>query len=139
VAEGLPAHEVDSGNVFADTDRPDPEIHLLKARLVSRIQDVIDERKLSQVRAAALLGIAQPDLSNILRGRFRGYSVDRIMRLLMALGCEVDIVVRSPGELAHGNDLPAAGDAIRPMRTNPDHLLPLSKVSRIMAKQRLTE
>jgi len=61
VTETLPAHEVGSGNVFADIGRPDPEIHLLKARLVSRIQDIIAERKLTQTKAAALLGIAQPD------------------------------------------------------------------------------
>ena len=93
----LPEHEVGSGNVFADIGRPDPETHLLKAQLVSRLQDVLAERKLSQVKAASILGIAQPDLSNILRGRFRGYSVERIMRFLTALGCDIQIVVHSPG------------------------------------------
>lgn len=105
MAEGLPAHDVGSGNVFADTGRPGPETHLLKAQLVSRIQDIIDERKLSQVKAAALLGIAQPDLSNILRGRFRGYSVELIMRFLTALGCEVDIVIRPAGKAGHAQTI----------------------------------
>ena len=94
----LPEHEVSSGNVFADIGRPDPEAQLLKAQLVSRIQRIIDARRLTQVRAAQLMGIAQPDLSNILRGRFRGYSVERLMRFLTALDCEVDIVIRPRGE-----------------------------------------
>jgi predicted XRE-type DNA-binding protein len=106
MTERLPDHEVGSGNVFADIGRPDPETHLLKAQLVSRLQDVLAERKLSQVKAAALLGIAQPDLSNILRGRFRGYSVERLLRFLAALGCEVEIVVRAPGQ-------PAGAETIR--------------------------
>jgi predicted XRE-type DNA-binding protein len=96
----IPEHEVGSGNVFADIARPDAETHLLKAELVSRLQDIIAERKLSQVKAAAILGIAQPDLSNILHGRFRGTSVERLMRFLTALGCEVDIVLRRGGTSA---------------------------------------
>jgi Helix-turn-helix domain len=47
----LPEHEVSSGGVFADIGRPDPEAQLLKAQLVSRIQDIMDARRLSQVRA----------------------------------------------------------------------------------------
>lgn len=101
----LPEHEVGSGNVFADIGQPNAETHLLKAQLVSRIQDIIAERRLSQVKAAEVLGIAQPDLSNILRGRFRGYSVERIMRFLTALGCQVDIVVRTPGKSAHAETI----------------------------------
>lgn len=86
MTEILPEHEVGSGNIFADIGRPDPGTHLLKAQLVSRLLDTLAERKLSQVKAAALLGIAQPDLSNILRGRFRGYSVERINHFLTAIG-----------------------------------------------------
>lgn len=84
-------------NIFADTGAPDAETHLLKAKLVSRVQDIIDARKLTQTQAAEVMGISQPDVSRILRGRFRDFSVERIMRFLTALGCEVDIVVRSQG------------------------------------------
>lgn len=95
-----PEHEVGSGNVFADIGLPDADTHLLKARLVSRMQDILDERGLSQAAAAALVGVRQPDLSNVLRGRFRGFSVERLMGMLSGLGCEVAITLRPEGASA---------------------------------------
>jgi predicted XRE-type DNA-binding protein len=86
-----------TGNIFADLGYADADTHLLKAELVSRIQDRVDERKLTQVQAAKIMGISQPDVSRMLRGRFRDFSVERLMRFLTALGCEVDIIVRAPG------------------------------------------
>ena len=74
-----------SGNIFADLGRPDAETHLLKAELVTRIDRIIRQRKLKQVKAAALLGLSQPDVSRLLRGNFRKYSVQRLLRLLTAL------------------------------------------------------
>ena len=59
-----------SGNVFADLGRPDAEAHLLKAKLVSRIDEIIRQRGLKQVEAAKLLGLSQPDVSRLLRGNF---------------------------------------------------------------------
>ena len=73
-----------SGNIFADLGRPDAETHLLKAELVTRINRIIRQRKLKQVEAAALLGLSQPDVSRLLRGNFRKYSVQRLLRLLTA-------------------------------------------------------
>ena len=73
-----------SGNVFADLGRPNAGEHLLKAQLVTRIEKIIRQRKLKQVEAAALLGLTQPDLSRLLRGNFRKYSVERLLRLLTA-------------------------------------------------------
>ncbi len=83
-----------SGNVFADLGRPEAEVHLLKAELVSRIDGIIRERRITQARAAELLGLSQPDVSRLLRGSFRDYSVERLLRLLTALGRDVDIVIR---------------------------------------------
>ena len=85
-----------SGNVFADLGRPDAEAHLLKAKLVARIDEIIRRRGLKQVEAAKLLGLSQPDVSRLLRGSFREYSVERLLRLLMALGRDVKIVIREP-------------------------------------------
>lgn len=81
-------------NVYADLGLADAEGQLVKARLVSRLADLIAALGLSQTQAAARIGIAQPDLSNILRGRFRGYSIERLLRCLTALGSEIDIVIR---------------------------------------------
>lgn len=75
-----------SGNVFTDLGHPDPETHLLKAELVTRIDDIIRGRGLKQVEAAKLLGLSRPDVSRLLRGNFRDYSVERPLRLLTALG-----------------------------------------------------
>ena len=85
-----------SDNIFADLGVPDPENHLLKARLVTRIDRIVRKRKLTQVQTAELLGLSQPDVSRLLRGDFREYSMERILRLLMALGRDVDIVIRKP-------------------------------------------
>ena len=86
--------EPSSGNVFADLDLKDPEELLAKAELVQRICDIIAERKLTQTRAAALLGIDQPKVSALMRGKLDGFSLDRLFRFLNALGRDVEIVIR---------------------------------------------
>ena len=93
---GQTSIERGSGNVYADLGRPDADAQLLKAELVSRIDAIIRERRLTQVQAAELLGLSQPDVSRLLRGQFCDYSVERLLRLLMALGRDVDIVIRKP-------------------------------------------
>jgi len=82
-----------SGNVFADLDLPDPDLALAKAKLVQCIRDLIAERKLTQAEAAELLGIDQPKVSTLVRGRVEGYSIDRLFRFLNALGQRVEIKV----------------------------------------------
>ena len=84
------------GNVFADLRLPDSDAHLLKAELVARIDRIIRQRGLKQVEAAKVLGLAQPDVSHLLRGDFRAYSMERLLRLLTALGRDVEIVIREP-------------------------------------------
>ena len=83
-----------SDNVFTDLGQPDPDAHLLKAELVTRIDAIIRRRGLKQVEAAKLLGLSQPDVSRLLRGSFREYSIERLLRLLTALGRDVQIVIR---------------------------------------------
>jgi predicted XRE-type DNA-binding protein len=85
---------VGSENVFADIDLPAPEEHLVKAQLVYKIDRIMKERGLKQVEAAAMLGVKQPDVSKMLRGDFRQFSVERLMRFLVALGQDVEIVVK---------------------------------------------
>ena len=58
-----------SGNVFADLGLPDADAHLVKAELVSRIDDIIRRRDITQTEAARLLGLSQPDVSRLLRRR----------------------------------------------------------------------
>lgn len=83
-----------SGNVFADLGIPNPDLALAKAELVQRIRDLIAERKLTQAKAGELLGLDQPKVSALVRGRVEGYSFDRLIRLLNALGQRIEITVR---------------------------------------------
>lgn len=93
-----------TGNVFADLGYADADTHMLKAGLVSRMQDAIDERKLTQVEAAQLMGVSQPDVSRLLKGQFREVSVERLMRMLTRLGCDVEIIVHRHGRRATRKD-----------------------------------
>jgi len=87
-----------SGNVFADLGLADAGEHLLKAGIVVELKRLIAARALTQTAAAALIGIAQPDLSNLLRGQFRGCSVERLMRAVTALGQDIEIRIRPCGD-----------------------------------------
>jgi predicted XRE-type DNA-binding protein len=87
-------HERSSGNVFADIGLPNAEEHLIKAKLVVKIDMLMRARRLKQVEAAKLFGVKQPDISKMLSGDFRQFSVERLMRFLVALGQDVEIVVK---------------------------------------------
>src|SRR6266700_6372888 len=83
-----------SGNVFADLGLRDADELLVKSDLAHAIQQLIQAQGLSQRVAARRLGVAQPDLSNLYRGRLEGFSIERLCRLLTALGQDVRIVVQ---------------------------------------------
>ena len=84
-----------SGNVFADIGVPEPEEELAKAQLASRIREIVRGSRLTQVAAAAVMGIDQPKVSALLSGRLSNFSSERLMRLLTRLGQDVEIVVKS--------------------------------------------
>lgn len=86
--------KISGGNVFADLGLADAEEHLVKASLVLKIGRIIEQRGLTQASAANEMGIDQPKVSAMLAGQFRGYSVERLMRFLVALGQDVEIVVK---------------------------------------------
>jgi len=83
-----------SGNVFADLGLPNPEELVVKAELAYAISRAIKERGLTQADAAVLMGVDQPKVSHITRGRLGDFSTDRLMVFLTALGRDVEIVVR---------------------------------------------
>ena len=60
---------------------------------MQRIADAIAERKLTQAQAADILGIDQPKVSALVRGKLEGFSIDRLLRFLNALGRDVEIIV----------------------------------------------
>lgn len=83
-----------SGNVFADLNLPHAEDLLAKAELAVKIIAEIERRRLTQSRAAAILGIDQPKVSALKQGRLSGFSIERLVRFLLRLGCDVEITVK---------------------------------------------
>jgi predicted XRE-type DNA-binding protein len=83
-----------SGNVFADLGFANPEEELLKAKLVREIRGIIKRRKLTQTKAAVMLGLKQPDVSALVTGRVGKFSIDRLVRCLNRMDYRVDVVVR---------------------------------------------
>jgi predicted XRE-type DNA-binding protein len=90
--EGIPV-EKGSGNVFEDLGVPESAEMLAKAELAARIAEIIAERGLTQAGAAKVLGVDQPSVSDLIRGRLRGFSSDRLFRFLNALGRDVEILI----------------------------------------------
>ena len=86
--------QVSSGNIFADLGMPNSDEMLMKAELVRQITEILSQRKLNQVQAAEVLGIDQPKVSALMRGKLTGFSTERLFRFLNALGCDVKIVVK---------------------------------------------
>src|ERR1019366_10309716 len=90
-------YETGSRNVFKDIGVPNAEEHLVKAHLVFKIDTIMKDRGLKQVEAADLFGVRQPDVSKMLRGEFRQFSVERLLRFLVALDQDVKIAVKPHG------------------------------------------
>lgn len=84
-----------SGNVFADMGAADADERLAKAELSRIIRRAIDDRGLKQVQAAALLGVTQPDISDLVRGRLRRFGMERLQRFVTLLGMDVDVRIAS--------------------------------------------
>jgi predicted XRE-type DNA-binding protein len=83
-----------SGNVFADLGFPNPEREQLKATLTLQVYRLIKSRGLTQARAGAILGIKQPHVSGLMRGHSGGFSVERLMGFLTAMGQDVEITLK---------------------------------------------
>ena len=83
-----------SGNVFNDLGLPNAKVHAVKAQLIFKIATLLKERDLKQMEAGELFGVQQPIVSRMLRGDFRQFSVERLLRFLVALDQDVDIVVK---------------------------------------------
>jgi len=83
-----------SGNVFADLNLPRADDLLAKAELAAKIIAEIQRRRLTQSQAAAILGIDQPKVSALSQGKLSGFSIERLMRLLLVLGRDIEITVK---------------------------------------------
>jgi len=84
-----------SGNVFADLGVENAEEALAKAKLARAISVIITRSHLTQTQAAAVLGVDQPKVSSLMRGRLAGFSIDRLLRFLVALDRDVEILIKA--------------------------------------------
>jgi len=84
-----------SGNAFADLNLPHADDLLAKAELAAKIIAEIQRRRLTQSQAAAILGIDQPKVSALKQGKLSGFSIERLMRLLLVLGRDIEITVKT--------------------------------------------
>jgi len=85
---------VSSGNVFADLGFANADEMLAKAELAIKIGDIVRERRLTQVQTAEILGVDQPKVSALIRGRLSGFSIERLLRFLLRLGTDVSITIK---------------------------------------------
>ncbi len=83
--------EKSSGNVFEDLDLPDADELFLKATLGFEVFQIIGKRKLTQAEAADVLGVKQPEISRLKKGKFNHYSVERLMTFLTRLNRDIEI------------------------------------------------
>lgn len=84
-----PAITPSSGNVYEDLGVRDAKSMKIKSMIAMEIQRIIQKRGLTQAEAAALMGIDQPKISAIFSGKFRGFTIDRMIRFLERLDVDV--------------------------------------------------
>ena len=86
-----------TGNVFRDLDFDAEEAENLKLRsdLMIALSKMIKRRRLTQAKAAALFGVTQPRVSDLIRGKIDRFSVDTLVAMLGHAGARVELVVRS--------------------------------------------
>jgi predicted XRE-type DNA-binding protein len=89
-----------SGNIFADMGLPNAEERLAKAEVALRIEELIADRKLPQAQAAELMGLSQADMADMVRGRLKGHTLERLFQCLTALDQDVEIVIRPKQDAA---------------------------------------
>jgi predicted XRE-type DNA-binding protein len=82
-----------SGNVFVDCGFPPAEAENLRirAKMMMALTAYIEERKITQSRAARIMGVSQPRISNLIRGKIGLFTIDTLVNMVTAAGLKVDI------------------------------------------------
>ena len=92
--------QVGGSNVFRDLGFHDAEERLLKAKLASKITELIHKKGLTQAQIAERTALDQPKVSKLLRGQLAGFSADRLFAIVNRLGHSVEVRIsareRSP-------------------------------------------
>lgn len=90
--------QASSGNIFADLGRKDAEEANARIQLAQQIAQIIERKGLNQSQAAELMELDPSNVSALVHGRLAGFSTDNLLRCLMLLGQDVDIVVRDKAD-----------------------------------------
>jgi predicted XRE-type DNA-binding protein len=96
--------ELSSGNVFADIGFKDSDERLLKAKLATKIAELVEKKGWTQAQTAQRTALDQPKVSKLLRGQLSGFSADRLLAILNRLGHSVEVRISAkerPPEKAH--------------------------------------
>ena len=88
-------HHVTKGSVFDDLGFDDAEASNLKIRadLMLAIEQELDKNGLTQAQAAKILGVAQPRISDIRRGKMQLFTIDALVKMLAKLGKPVSFMI----------------------------------------------
>ncbi len=89
----MPCQKTCTGNVFEDLGFENPDEKMVKAEPSIPIRRIVEQRGLKQKQVGELLGISQPEVSNIVRGAVDRFTIDRLFRFLTALGQNVQVIV----------------------------------------------
>lgn len=87
-------YEVGSDNVFMDLGFENPDESLVKSDLIFKISQIVKRKKYTQIQVAKIIGVDQPRVSLLIRGRLDLFSVETLMNFLNSLGQDVQIVVK---------------------------------------------
>jgi predicted XRE-type DNA-binding protein len=87
-----------SGNVFLDLGFPSEEAEYLKIRstLMIHLRKTIEAKGMKQAEAAKLLGVTQPRVSDLYKGKIHLFSIDTLVGMLSRVGVHIKLVVASP-------------------------------------------
>jgi predicted XRE-type DNA-binding protein len=85
-----------SANLFADLEFENPEEELVRADLAAKVDALLSGLEGTQKEIGQRLGLGQSEISDLMRGRYGRFSVDRLLRILTRLGCRVDLKVTAP-------------------------------------------
>lgn len=86
--------DVGTGDVFVDLGCTDAGERQLRVQLAMRVNDLLQQRKLTQAKTAQLFGIPQPHISELKNYKLSRFSSERLMRFITLLDKDVEIVIR---------------------------------------------
>ena len=96
-----------SENVFVDCGFPPAEAENLRirAKMMIALNDYIQERKITQTRAARIMGVSQPRISDLVRGKIGLFTIDILVNMVAVAGLKVDIDITNGRPRAKNNQV----------------------------------